>query len=119
MIDGVRIDHGYWRLANGRDGFLTRRGKRLIKLPQKFQSLIIDKFFKHSRPVQFTVGYDPAFGIAAIAICHPSDMFTRKRGRMIVLNRIKQLRENGDNFDADKYPFVYRGLNYEEPNYTI
>lgn len=108
MINDVKIDHGIYDPFHCSLGFISRRGGHYIPLPEKIRDYLMDKFFKHRRTVQFTVGTDLDLGIPAVSVCHPNDCFSRRIGRKIVLNRIEEMRTNGDNFDQEKYPWIHK-----------
>lgn len=101
MIDNIFITHGIFVL--GHDASYERRSffkmirdksnARYIPIPLKFRNLLMDKAFKWMKNrIEFTIARDPDIDVAAVAIVHPLDQFSRKIGRAISTGRLKKAR---------------------------
>lgn len=81
-----------------RDGYLHEGTKRILSLPDRFETLLFAKgvkfFLKYGYiEFYFTLGKDAEKGIEAIAICHPFfNVFDEELGETIVIGRIKRMR---------------------------
>ena len=116
----IKIIHG--RLYLG-FSIIDKKGN-YIPMNLKLQDYLLEKWTSFSfryniKHLRFTFGNFPEEHMEAIAICHPKDNFSRKIGRKIVENRIKEFLKN--NIDIDKkikskimgkeiykYPWIYK-----------
>lgn len=111
MHNGIKIEQCYY---DGTAGTITRRNRHYIPMSVKLRDFLAKKFVKFAQrnktknrfALSFTYGIDFENFIECVSVCHPSDQFCRKIGRKIVINRIEELRNNFENFDWKKYPWI-------------
>lgn len=105
-LEDIKIFHGKFTLLSGQT---TMKGK-YIPMNLKLVKLLDDKYVFYMNKyeieeLRFTLGKLPDEHLEVIAICYPKDNYSRKIGRTIVKNRIKEYLKN--KYNTEKYPWIW------------